>query len=68
LDFQSWDGLPTHLLFGWVDASGSLYRMLGCLCLLDKALKSIEDLVALSRMDRLTAARFLNRRLVEVLP
>ncbi len=66
--FQSLDGLPTHVLFGCVDANGSPSREFACLPLVWKLAQSVNGPVLLSQMDRLTAARFLNQRLVEVLP
>ena len=64
VNFHSLDGQPTHVLFGLVIAdpardSGVLTNWGGCV------LKLNEDWVAVSRMDRLAAARYLNRRLVD---
>jgi len=68
--FQSYtDDLPTHVLFGLVIADSAkdccLYLpWLECLTFLWRA---NPDWVAVSRMDRLTAVRYLNRQLAEAL-
>jgi hypothetical protein len=67
VDVQRYDGQPTHVLFGCVDASGSRVREMVCLCYIAEVAKNLRDVVALSRMDRFTAARHLNRQLLEVL-
>ena len=65
--FQSLDGLPTHVLFGCVDIDGSPGRELSCFCLMSQLARSLDNVVALSRIDRLTAVRFLNERLLQFL-
>ena len=67
VDFQSRDGLPTHVLSGLVLADSGrdfcLYvPWCECVSLL---MGAIEDWIAVSQMDRLAAARYLNRQLVE---
>lgn len=69
VDFQSRDGLPAHVLFGMVLAdSGKDFCLYvpWCVCL-SSLLRQDEDWIVVSRMDRLTAARYLNRRLVEAM-
>jgi hypothetical protein len=69
VDFQSPDGLPTHVLFGLVLADSAADFCLyipwaECLC---KSLMSPkEKWIALSQMDRLAAARYMNQRLAEI--
>ena len=69
VDFQSMDGLPTHVLFGMALADSGkdfcLY-MPWCECL-HSIMQLNEDWISVSKMDRLTAARYLNQRLVEVM-
>jgi hypothetical protein len=67
VDFQSIDGLPTHILLGCVDTDGSVVRELWCMCLIETLRRNLSDVVAVSQMDRLEAARCLNRQLVEFL-
>ena len=69
VDFQSLDDLPTHVLFGLVIADygkdSHLYcHWGGCLNYL---IHSEVDWIAVSQMDRLSAARYLNRRLAEAM-
>ncbi|MEI8373814.1 MAG: hypothetical protein WCJ35_13380 [Planctomycetota bacterium] len=69
VDFQSLDDLPTHVLFGLVLADSgkdfSLYvPWCGCLSTI---WKTTPDWTRVSQMDRLMAARYLNRRLVDVM-
>jgi len=68
VDFQSLDSLPTHVLFGCMDANGCPCRELECLELIARLISDLKDhFVALAQMDRLAAARWLNRRLVEAM-
>ena len=67
VDFQSIDGLPTHMLLGCVDTNGSAIRELHCMCLIERLRGNLSDAVAVSQMDRLRAARHLNRQLLEFL-
>lgn len=69
VDFQSGDRLPTHVLFGHVLAdSGRDFQLYlpWCECL-SSILRPAEDWISVSQMDRLTVARYLNRRLVDVM-
>lgn len=65
VDFQALDDLPTHVLFGCVDASVS--RELPCFSLISRLGRSLDNFVELSRMDRLAAVRFLNERILQFL-
>lgn len=65
VDFQALDDLPTHVLFGCVDASVS--RELPCFSLISYLGRSLDNVVELSRMDRLAAVRFLNERILQFL-
>jgi hypothetical protein len=65
VDFQRFDGRPIHALLGCVDANGDPMREMNCMCMVSELARSLKDVVALSRMDRLAAARHLNRQLVE---
>ncbi len=67
VDFHSIDGLPTHMLLGCVDTNGSAIRELHCMCLIERLVGNLTDVVAVSQMDRLRAARCLNQQLVEII-
>jgi hypothetical protein len=67
VDFQSLDGLPTHILLGCVDANGSPFRELHCMCPIERLGANLTDAVAVSRMDRLRAACCLNQQFVEIM-
>jgi hypothetical protein len=69
VDFQALDALPIHVLYGLVD-SGScrlLSREQDCLERMKFMHMSPNDGLAISRMNRLEAARYLNRRLADAL-
>lgn len=69
IDFQSQDGLPTHVLFGCVEADSAACpeRQAARLGLLSRLAGKFDDWCDVSRMDRVSAAHQLNRRLAEVL-
>ena len=69
IDFQSQDGLPTHVLFGCVEADSAAdpERQAARLGLLSRLAGRFDDWADVSQMDAFSAARHLNRRLAEVL-
>lgn len=69
IDFQSQDGLPTHVLFGCVEANSAASppRQTARLGLLWRLVDRFDDWAAVSRMDLVSATRQLNRRLAKLL-
>ena len=69
IDFQSQDGLATHVLFGCVeaDSAASPPRQTARLGLLWRLVDRFDDWAVVSRMDLVSATRQLNRRLVNLL-
>ena len=67
MDFQSLDEKPVHLLFGIaLSIPGGMVK-LNALCALSDLIQACHsnDAITVSRMDRLSACRYLNRRVAE---
>jgi hypothetical protein len=66
-DLQSMDGLPTHVLAGIVEADPAVTVLheLACMGLVEGVFAGPYDWAAVSRMDRHSAALYLNRMVAE---